>query len=196
MLRADIQALQQSSLKPFLFADVGLETNGMSLSVLSTLARFDLDPWQEAGRLALLSRATAIEALAALIKAMPASRWSLAEAVPIATRLVALLPSSHAIDADARPFTMSTGRSGSGVNGAEQVRLRANAFPSKFLWFTAIVVLSALFVGLAAGTYTSVGQAVGPREGQQGLGIPTAQSKVPIATPKISQAGERPPAAN
>jgi hypothetical protein len=79
-------------LNGFLFADVGVEASGMPLSVLSTLARLGMDPWQEAGRLAKLPRAAAVEGLARIIAAMPASLWSLSDATPIAARLVALLP--------------------------------------------------------------------------------------------------------
>jgi hypothetical protein len=38
----------------FLFASIGESRNGMLLSVLSALARLDLDPWQEAAELARL----------------------------------------------------------------------------------------------------------------------------------------------
>jgi hypothetical protein len=41
-----------SDFDAFLFAPVGEERNGMLLSVLSALARLDVDPWQEAARLA------------------------------------------------------------------------------------------------------------------------------------------------
>jgi hypothetical protein len=37
----------------FLYASIGADRNGMPLSVLSALARLDLDPWEEAsGRMA------------------------------------------------------------------------------------------------------------------------------------------------
>jgi hypothetical protein len=88
----DAYALQRSDLNGFLFADVGVEASGMTLSVLSTLARLGVDPWQEAGRLAKLPRTAAVEGLARIIAAMPASLWSLADATAIAARLVALLP--------------------------------------------------------------------------------------------------------
>ena len=92
MASTDAFALQRSDLSGFLFADVGEEASGMTLSVVSTLARRGVDPWQEAGRLASLPRTAAIDALAGMISAMPASRWSLPDATAIATRLVALLP--------------------------------------------------------------------------------------------------------
>jgi hypothetical protein len=75
-----------------LFADVGVEASGMTLSVLSTLARLGLDPWQEAGRLANLPRLAAVDGLARIIALMPASLWPLSDATIIAERLVMLLP--------------------------------------------------------------------------------------------------------
>jgi hypothetical protein len=85
-------SLPRSELNGFLFADVGIEPSGMPLSVLSTLARLGMDPWQEAARLAKLPRSAAVEALARLIAGMPASLWPLPDATAIAARLVALLP--------------------------------------------------------------------------------------------------------
>ena len=59
MVTPDVTALQRSDLNQFLFADVGMEANGMTLSVMSMLARQGSDPWGEAGRLAELTRAEA-----------------------------------------------------------------------------------------------------------------------------------------
>jgi hypothetical protein len=67
----------------------------MTLSVLSTLARLGKDPWQEAGRLALMPKTAAGDALARMITAIPTSLWSLSDATAIAVRLVALLPSPN-----------------------------------------------------------------------------------------------------
>lgn len=92
MTNPDAYALARSELNRFLFAEIGVEANGMTLSVLSTLARLGIDPWQEAGRLAALPRTAAADGLARTIAAMPASRWSLPDASAIAARLVALLP--------------------------------------------------------------------------------------------------------
>ncbi len=74
----------------FLFADIGADKNGTLLSVLSALARLDLDPWQEAARLNQLPGAAAIERLTSLIAAIPDRPSS--EPSMIATRLIALLP--------------------------------------------------------------------------------------------------------
>jgi hypothetical protein len=47
----------------FLFESLGVEENGMDLSVLSALARAGVDPWIEARRLATLPRQAAIAAV-------------------------------------------------------------------------------------------------------------------------------------
>jgi hypothetical protein len=39
---------RNSEFDSFPFAPLGEERNGMSLSVLSAIARFDVDPWHEA----------------------------------------------------------------------------------------------------------------------------------------------------
>ena len=41
-----------SEFDDFLYAPIGEDRNGMLLSVLSALARLDIDPWQEAAKLA------------------------------------------------------------------------------------------------------------------------------------------------
>jgi hypothetical protein len=79
-------------LNEFLFAPVGTEANGMTLSVVSVFARLGNDPWLEAGRLARLPKPEATESLARIIASMPTSIWPLQAATTIATRLIALLP--------------------------------------------------------------------------------------------------------
>ena len=61
-----------SEFDDFLFAPIAEESNGMLLSVISALARLDLDPWQEAIKLAGLPGETATKRLASLlIAALP-----------------------------------------------------------------------------------------------------------------------------
>ena len=81
-----------SEFDEFLFAPVGEERNGMLLSVLSALARLDIDPWQEAANLADLPGETATERLTSLIAALPDGTSEHRDARTIAARLVALLP--------------------------------------------------------------------------------------------------------
>ena len=82
----------ESQYDAFLFASV-CETNEMTLSVLSVLARQDVDPWQEAARLAQLPRDQAISSLASQIRKSKSQRWSPSEASILAVRLIELLPS-------------------------------------------------------------------------------------------------------
>ncbi|HUW80105.1 MAG TPA: hypothetical protein VMV54_04310, partial [Acidocella sp.] len=51
----------------FLFAKVADESNGMQLSVLSALARMNVDPWEEATRLAAMPKALAEKALVSIL---------------------------------------------------------------------------------------------------------------------------------
>jgi hypothetical protein len=88
----DVTTIQRSDLNQFLFADIGTEANGMTLSVLSVFARRGSDPWTEAGRLAILSKAEATDSLARMIVSMPNSLWTLPDAAAIAARLIGMLP--------------------------------------------------------------------------------------------------------
>jgi hypothetical protein len=81
-----------SEFDDFLFAPVTEEQNGMPLSVLSTLARLDLDPWQEAARLAGAPGNIATERLASLITSLPGRPSTLLDSGTTAARLIALLP--------------------------------------------------------------------------------------------------------
>jgi hypothetical protein len=75
----------------FLFAEVGEEQNGMVLSVVSALARLDLDPWTEAASLSRLSARAGGERLTALLSSLPTSQvTSLSPAKVI--HLIGLLP--------------------------------------------------------------------------------------------------------
>jgi hypothetical protein len=96
MPSTDAFALQQSGFNEFLFAPVGTEANGMTLSLVSVFARAGNDPWQEAGRLARLPKSEATESLARSIAGMSTSIWPLQSARTIADRLIGLLPTRSA----------------------------------------------------------------------------------------------------
>ena len=76
----------------FLFAPICEESSGMRLSVLSALARMDVDPWEEATRLAAMPKAIAERTLVSTLDLVPGRRWNPSEAEVIAARLVQLLP--------------------------------------------------------------------------------------------------------
>lgn len=82
-----------SDFNDFLFAAIGEQENEAPLSVLSALARLDVDPWQEAARLAQLPKKQAIDGLGSMIGRVPGGRWEASDSNIIAARLVELLPS-------------------------------------------------------------------------------------------------------
>jgi hypothetical protein len=87
----------RSQFDDFLFAQIGQEANGMWLSVLSVLARLDIDPWQEAATLAQMSRNAATERLRLLLAGLPEEWSGRSDPEAIATRLIALLPGQRPV---------------------------------------------------------------------------------------------------
>jgi hypothetical protein len=78
MRLSDMASLLGPEFDDFLFAPIGEDRKGMLLSVLSALARADVDPWQEAAR--------------AIIAGLPAELATHLDPGTIAARLIALLP--------------------------------------------------------------------------------------------------------
>jgi hypothetical protein len=76
----------------FLFASICEEANGMRLSVLSALARMNVDPWDEATRLAAMPKAVAERTLVSILDLVSGRKWNPSEAEVVAARLVRLLP--------------------------------------------------------------------------------------------------------
>ena len=94
----------RSDFDAFLFAPIGEDNNdnGMQLSVLSALARQDVDPWEEAARLACLPSAVATQKLTSLIAALTSGRSTRLDPGAIAARLSALLPRGAGSDLRSR----------------------------------------------------------------------------------------------
>jgi hypothetical protein len=90
-------SLLHSDLNDFLFASVGEEQNGVTLSVVSALTRLGVDPWEEAARLTPLPKARAAEALATLIARLPIRRTQSLDDLAISRRLVELLPAQKTV---------------------------------------------------------------------------------------------------
>jgi hypothetical protein len=89
-------SLLNSNLNDFLFASVGDQQNGMPLNVFSALTRLDVDPWEEAARLAALPKVLAAEALEPMIAQSPVFQRQQSDNLVISRRLVELLPSGQA----------------------------------------------------------------------------------------------------
>jgi hypothetical protein len=83
-----------SAYNDFLYAPIGDDTNGALLTVLSVLARQNLDPWDEAADLSRLPPDAAAQRLISMITApgQPSSAGRTADA----DRLIALLPHRNA----------------------------------------------------------------------------------------------------
>ena len=93
----------------FLFAPVGEDGHGMLLSVLSALARLNVDPWQEAAKLAGLPVEAATRRLTSLIAALPDGPSAHRDPGTIAVRLVALLPRRVVSQIPARTTVLGAG---------------------------------------------------------------------------------------
>jgi hypothetical protein len=75
---------------------MGEDRNGAPLSVVSALARLNVDPWEEAAELARLPVDAATQKLTSLIAALPVGSSAHADPGAMARRLVALLRSQPA----------------------------------------------------------------------------------------------------
>lgn len=100
----------------FLYAPVGVEKNGMQLSVLSALARQNVDPWKEAAQLTRLPEKTAIQRLMSLIPAISDGSSVNPDRDTVAIRLVSLLP-HHANSGMPSPKMLSDADTIKGFSG-------------------------------------------------------------------------------
>ncbi len=80
-----------AELDAFLFAQLGEDKSGMAVTVASAIARSGIDPWQEAARIAGLSRVAAIQVLLPMI-ARSSELVGPVDPQSAADRLVRLLP--------------------------------------------------------------------------------------------------------
>lgn len=109
----------QPQFQSFLYASIGDDADGMPVSVLSALARSDVDPWTEAETLTRLPYAEASTQLRSLIAHIPEPPAKPRDLDQTVRRLLALLPRSgpgatarsilHAIDSRERFSALKTG---------------------------------------------------------------------------------------
>ncbi|MGC9272007.1 hypothetical protein [Acidiphilium sp.] len=88
-MSATMNTRHGSEYNAFLYAPICEESNGLKLSVLSALARQNIDPWQEAATLARLSTSAARSRLAG---AITAALGRASDANNLAATLIVLLP--------------------------------------------------------------------------------------------------------
>ncbi|QQS11507.1 MAG: hypothetical protein IPK81_18300 [Rhodospirillales bacterium] len=132
-------------LDAFLYAPIGEDGNGMALSVLSGLCRLDIDPWDEAERLARLPKDRAIAALGRRLALLPPAVRGLSDAAGIAARLVDLLPR--------RDFVASV--------QPKAVVAILKPSPATLLLLVAAVIAVVLILGIAGRAESASGGAAG-----------------------------------
>jgi hypothetical protein len=116
----------------FLYADVGEDARGASVTVLSMLARLGVDPWREASALAGMPARDAQGRLCGLLARftdVPCLRPACAD---IASRLVAFLPSEP------------------GGDGSRAVAVTRQIGPGAF-WVLGLLLAYALYASLGNG---------------------------------------------
>jgi hypothetical protein len=96
-MRAAATTSPGSEFQNFLYAPICQDQEGMTLSVLSALARQDVDPWTEAARLSRLPKETAIKQITDLLDGLPRRTLACLDRVEVAARLSALLPQTSGI---------------------------------------------------------------------------------------------------
>jgi hypothetical protein len=136
-MRATPTTSQGSEFEQFLYAPICEDPEGMTLSVLSALARRDIDPWTEAARLCQLPEETAVEQIIALLDALPLRIVASLDRMKVANRLWALLPRPTASNRPGvRPAAATGGQ-----------RLAAFAFNWRFfyLYFCLMFLINWLF---------------------------------------------------
>jgi hypothetical protein len=123
---------QSSPFSDFLYARVGDDKNGMVLTVLSALARLNVDPWEEAADLSRLPGETAVGRFVAMLEGLPGFA-SIAVRTDLARRLIPLLP---------RPVAPGAGR----IDPVGRF-LTANRSPQATNIFVMVVYVAIMLLG-------------------------------------------------
>jgi hypothetical protein len=147
MTHAPLAPLIAAEFDKFLGAPIGEGRNGTPLSVLSALARLDVDPWQEALSLARMPRDAAAIRLTALIVALPDAPTKDIPAKTIAAGLVALLPK-------ATGFTVGSTDSVFAAVGPRQAQIR--------LTLGALALMALIVLALSASLSSAPGNGAKP----------------------------------
>lgn len=156
MTRPSATSSLGSQFNAFLFASIDEAASEMPLSVVSALARLDLDPWQEAAELSQLPRESAVQRFAAGLSKLPGDDLAHSDAQTIAQRLIALLP-GHA---DRR---IGSSRPGDGSGTSPQID------PNVVLMLFALMLVIAMAISglsrLSASASANVAPASAPASG-------------------------------
>lgn len=146
MARTALTPLIGPAFDQFLGASIGASRNGTTVSMLSALARLDVDPWQEAAALTRMPKEAAKMRLAALLAALPHDSLDVIPGEAIAGNLVALLPT-------ATPFPMASPAVASA--GAGPLRVQARVAVSTLIILVAIAFALSLSISPKGGLGTA-----------------------------------------
>lgn len=147
MTHAALAPLIGAEFDKFLYAPIREDRNGTPLSVLSALARLDVDPWQEAASLARMPRERAAVRLTTLIAALPDEPTKDISAKAIAADLVALLPQTSV-------FVVRSPDKALAVVGSQQTQIR--------MALGALAIVIAIVFALSANLSSAPGNGVKP----------------------------------
>jgi hypothetical protein len=168
--RSDYVALQHSDLNPFLFAEIGQELNGSTLTMLSVLARLGQDPWVEAAHWAKLPKAAAVDSLLTVLAGIPLSPQTIFDPRAVAARLVMLLPAQEWL-----PDLKTTPLPNKMAVRAFGASLGATALPR---WLPIVLLACALVLGVAFNLVHAPGGSTGsPEMTQAKVQAPAAKSR-------------------
>lgn len=92
MTTAPIQLYQDPAYEPFLGTNIGEDSTGANITVLSMFARLGLDPWDEASDLAAMPNGPAQKRLGVLIERFKDVPTQVEDRRKVASELLALLP--------------------------------------------------------------------------------------------------------
>ena len=145
----------------FLGAPIGEGRNGTPLSVLSALARLDVDPWQEAASLARMPVDAAATRLTALIVALPDAPTKNVPAMTIAASLVTLLPK-------AARFTVGPSDGVFAAVGPQQAQIR--------FALGALAIMAMIALALSASLSSAPGNGAKPAAAPVGDATSTSSS--------------------
>jgi hypothetical protein len=102
MVNSTLRSPLAAQLGDFLYAPIGEDNNATPLTVLSALARQNVDPWEEAADLSRLRGDAAMRKLTSMMAALPQGALADCEPNAVAARLLVLLPHSSAFDLSPR----------------------------------------------------------------------------------------------
>jgi hypothetical protein len=138
----------RTDLNEFLFTPIANDGNGLHLTMLSALARSGVDPWDEAARLAALSRESATQKVVQMLAGVPNGPSPGDQTATLAARLVAQLHSSPI------PRLKPVPSSGAVSRGDELPPLSFSTLPAR-VRRAIYVVATLILVGIAYQTLVS-----------------------------------------